>query len=200
MNIVCFGDSITHAAGFAEGDRWPTILQYKLNEWKSGKFKVYNRGKGGDTTVQGLDRFDTDVLPLLPSVVLIQFGFNDSNVRDWATFPRVSLDEYSRNLIEFHRMIIAKKGRPVFIVNHRIARVAFVQGNRKSYNTNFKPYNPALKEVAKKMKALIIDLPAIMTKRKIDLKKFVIEDGLHLSEKGNHIYADMVFEALKKIL
>jgi lysophospholipase L1-like esterase len=39
-----------------------------------------------------------------------------------------------------------------------------------------------------------------MKKRKVDLKKFLKEDELHLSVKGNHIYADMIFEALKNIL
>ncbi len=200
MNIVCFGDSITDAGGFAEGDRWPTILQYKLNEWKPEKFKVYNRGAGGQSTVQGLDRFDTDVLPLLPAVVLIQFGFNDSNVRDWARFPRVGLDEYKRNLMEFHRMIKANKGKAVFIVNHTIARGDWVQGNGKSYDTNFKPYNPAVKQVVRESKSEVIDLPAMMKKRKVDLKRFLTDDCLHLTAEGNHIYAEMVFESLKKIL
>ena len=54
--------------------------------------------------------------------------------------------------------------------------------------------------MAKKTKCPAIDLPAIMKKRKVDLKTFLAEDGLHLSDEGNHVYADMVFEALKEIL
>lgn len=203
MNIVCFGDSITHAEGFAEGDRWPTILQRKLDEWKPGAFKVYNRGIGGHTTAQGLDRFFTDVRPLLPAAVLIEFGFNDGNVADWSKKPRVGLDEFKANLREMHRAIRAHKGTPIFIVNHTIGPIPWKGGNGKSYNANFAPYNPAIKQAAAALKAPTIDLPAMMRRRKIDLDVFLSErddDNLHLSTRGNHLYADMVFEALTPLL
>jgi lysophospholipase L1-like esterase len=203
MNIVCFGDSITHAADFAEADRWPTILQRKLDERKLGAFKVYNRGIGGHTTAQGLDRFFTDVMPLLPAVVLIEFGFNDGNVADWSKKPRVGLDEFKANLREMHRAIRSRKGTPVFIVNHTIGPSSWKGGNGKSYNANFAPYNPAIKQVAVALKAPTIDLPAMMRRRRVDLNEFLSEhedDNLHLSARGNHLYADMVFETLTLLL
>ena len=40
----------------------------------------------------------------------------------------------------------------------------------------------------------------MMKKRKIVLGRFLTDDGIHLSAEGNHLYADMVFEALKTIL
>jgi lysophospholipase L1-like esterase len=203
VNIVCFGDSITHAGGYAEGDRWPTVLQRRLDEWRPGSFKVYNCGIGGHTTAQGLDRFATDVMPLLPAVVLIEFGFNDGNVADWSKKPRVGLDEFKANLREMHRAIRARRGTPVFIVNHTIGPVAARCGNGKSYNANFAPYNPAIKQVAVALKAPAIDLPAMMRRRKVDLDAFLAEhkdDNLHLSPRGNHLYADMVLEALTPLL
>lgn len=200
MNIVCFGDSITHAAGLAEGDRWPPILQAKLNEWKPGRFDVHNRGMGAHTTAQGLDRFAQDALPLLPAVVLIQYGFNDANVLDWSRKSRVGLAEFKANLREFHRAIRARKGRCVFIVNHTIGNPKLRTGNGKPYRTNFAPYNPAVRQVARALRAPVIDLPAMMKKRKIVLGRFLTDDGIHLSAEGNHLYADMVFEALKTIL
>ena len=104
MNIICFGDSITEGAEFAKPERWPSVLQSKLDSGQMGRFKVYNRGVGGDTTACGFDRLDTDVLPLLPGLLLVQFGFNDANVRDWAVVPRVGLQEFKKNLREFHRI------------------------------------------------------------------------------------------------
>ena len=82
MNIICFGDSITEAAEVAPTARWPTVLQSKLDEWKPGRFKVHNLGIGGHTSAQGFDRLDEDLLPVLPGLVVVQFGFNDANVRD----------------------------------------------------------------------------------------------------------------------
>ncbi len=203
MNIVCFGDSITHAGGYAEGDRWPTILHAKLNEWKPGAFGVHNRGIGGNTTAQALDRFADDVVPLLPAVVLLEFGLNDGNVFNWSKKSRVGLDEFKANLRELHRAVRARKGTCVFIVNHTIGTMNMKGGNGKSYNTNFAPYNPAIRRVAAELDAPMIDLPAMMRKRKVDLDAFLAEhpdDNLHLSPRGNHTYADMVFEALKTLL
>jgi lysophospholipase L1-like esterase len=201
MNIVCFGDSITAAGGIGECDRWVTILGNKLNDWKPGRFSVFNRGIGGNTTAQGRDRFANDVYPYLPGILLIEFGFNDASVAEPFKNNRVSIAEFKRNLEEFNRIAKANKSKAVFIVNHTILRkTGYKQFNGKKYVNNFKPYNPAIKAVAEKCKAPVIDLPEIMKKRKVDLKKFLKEDELHLSVKGNHIYADMVFEALKNIL
>jgi len=200
MHIVCFGDSITHACNFSERDRWPTILQCTLDEWRPNTYKVYNRGIGGETSTEGLDRFETDVLPLLPAVVLVEFGFNDSYVRPWSKRPRVGLDEFKANLREIHRVVRTRKGRCVFIVNHTTGTVGTRAGNGKTHNTNIAGHNAAIAQVAKALKAPLIDLPSLMKQRRVSVKRFVCEDNLHLSVEGNHIYADLVFESLKPLL
>jgi len=200
MNIVCLGDSITQAEGFAEGDRWPTVLQRKLDEWKPGAYGVYNRGISGHTTTQGLDRFETDVLPLLPAVVLVEFGFNDSYVRAWSRKARVGLDEFRANLREVHRVVRARKGTCVFIVNHTIGKLDGKGGNGRTHNANIAQYDKAVREVAAALKAPLVDLPALMKRRRVAAERFVCDDKLHLSVEGNHIYADMVFESMKPML
>ncbi len=200
MNIICFGDSITHARAFAEGDRWPTLLQFKLNEWKSGAYKVYNKGQGGHTTAQAFDRLPDDVIPYLPGLLVVEFGLNDANVRDWARVPRVGLVEYEKNLREFHRIARSHNGECAFIVNHSILARPVVQANGQTYYANFQPYNEALRRVAKALEAPTLDLPRMMRERGLDLTEFVVEDGVHLTVKGNHLYAEMVFDALRDIL
>ncbi len=200
MNIVCFGDSITEGAEIAPTDRWPAILQSRLDKRKPGKFKVHNLGIGGHTSAQGFDRLDEDLFPVLPGLVLVQFGFNDANVRDWALVPRVGLEEFKKNLREFHRVITAREGRSVFIINHTIGGIAGGQGNKKSYKDNVEPYNIAIGQVAQEMKTLCIDLPSMMVKRRVDLETFLAEDQVHLTASGNHIYADMVLNGLLAIL
>jgi lysophospholipase L1-like esterase len=202
MNIICFGDSITHARAFAEGDRWPTILQFKLNAWQPGAYKVYNRGNGGNTTAHGLERVADDVLPYLPGFLLVQFGFNDSNIRPWSRVSRVGLEDYRKNLREFHRIAAAHESVCAFIVNHSPARDAEenLMPNGKTYSANFAPYNEVVRQVAEELDTPTIDLPRIMQERQIDILSLVSEDGAHLSVEGNHLYADMVFERLKQIL
>jgi len=202
MNIVCFGDSITHARAFAEGDRWPTILQFKLDVWQPGAYKVYNRGIGGNTTAQGLERVAEDVLPYLPGFLLVQFGFNDSNIRPWSRVSRVGLEDYRKNLREFHRIAAAHESQCAFIVNHLPARDTdkHIAPNGKTYNANFAPYNEAVSQVAEALGAPTINLPRIIQERRIDTHSLVSEDGAHLTIEGNHLYADMVFERLQGLL
>lgn len=202
MTIICFGDSITSAKNFAEGDRWPTVLQFRLNQWEPETYKVYNRGIGGNTTAQGLERMDEDVLPFLPGIVLVQFGFNDSNIRPWCRVPRVGVAEYRKNMREIHRIVTAHQSRCIFIINHLTDRTgdAHVMPNGQIYNTNFAPYNIAVKQVAADLNAPTIDLPQIMQTQNISIDSLVSEDRLHLSVQGNHRYAAMVFDRLKSLL
>jgi lysophospholipase L1-like esterase len=90
----------------------------------------------------------------------------------------------------------------VFIINHLIARNGEAHGmpNGQTYNTNFARYNEAVRQVAKSLKAPSIDLPQIMQAQNVSVDSLVSEDGLHLSVRGNHLYAAMVFERLKQIL
>ncbi len=197
FNIICFGDSITEGAEFPEEYRWTTVLQQLLDKDQPGLFKVHNLGIGNNTSAQGLDRFAPQVLSLLPGLVLVEFGLNDANVPDWSRVPRVSLREFERNLREFHRAITRANGTCVFIVNHTIGAVTGRQGNRKTFNENFLPYNESIKKLAGELDVPCADLPLMMRQREVNLDDFLSLDLLHLSLEANDIYADMIFEVLK---
>jgi len=139
-------------------------------------------------------------VPLLPGVVLVQFGLNDAHTLPWAHKARISLDEFKANLREIHRAVHARKGTCVFVVNHTVGPVKHRGGNGKAYKPSFLPYNAAIKKVAAQLRAPVIDLPAIMKKRRVSAGRFRSDDEVHLSIEGNHIYADMVFEALKPVV
>lgn len=198
QRIVCFGDSITQAGRVPETSRWPTRLGVLLEQRHPGRFEVYNRGVGGHTSVQGFDRVQDDVVPLLPAVVLVQFGFNDANVRDWARTTRVGLAEFRSKLTEIDRIIRAGRGTSVFIVNHLPGTSTGKQGNRKSYRTNYKPYGQAIADTANELGVPTIDLPAGLRARRVRMADFLRpSDGVHLSARGNEIYAEIVADALE---
>ena len=200
VNIVCFGDSITHGAEFAPHERWTSILQERLDAWRPATYRVHNCGIGGNTSTQGFDRFGSEVLPLLPGVLLVQFGFNDANVPGWSLLPRVSVGEYLRNLREFHRAATANNSTCIFVINHAIPPLAGSQGNNQRYDVNYAPYARALRELVAELQAPAIDLPAEMQRKRVRLEEFVAEDKIHLSIAGNRQYADMVFGSLANLL
>ena len=199
INIIFFGDSITEGAEFTTNDRWTNLLQIKLDTVKPETFSVHNKGIGGNTTAQGFDRFNLDVLPLLPGVVFIQFGLNDANVKDFAIKPRVGLAEFEKNLKEFHRIVKAHNSVPVFILNHTIGEVDDEQGNGKSYNDNYAPYSKAIEAVANELNALLIDVPKQMSERGIKADDFVSDDQIHLSLAANQDYAEIIYAGLNEI-
>lgn len=196
FNVVCFGDSITEGKEFPEDLRWPALLQEMLDKHQTDRFVVHNKGIGGDTTANGLDRVEEDVLPLLPGMVLVQFGFNDANVYDWARKPRVCLSEFKRNLYEFYRIITRRRGTCVYIVNHAIGDVQGKQGNKKSYYDNFQPYNQAIRSLAIDLETPYIDLYEIIRERQINIDYLVSLDRLHLTLEGNQKYAELVYESI----
>jgi len=71
-NIICFGDSITFGYGVASGEDYPAGLGKILSN-----AVVINAGVDGDTSVEGLNRINADVLKKNPRLVLIEFTGND---------------------------------------------------------------------------------------------------------------------------
>jgi len=196
LNIICFGDSITEGGDFDKPKRWTSILQSKLDENFSDSYRVINKGIDGNTSTQGFDRFCDDVLPYLPGLLLVEFGFNDANVKDRSIEPRVSLEEFLRNLREFHRIATAHNSRCVFILNHTIAEVEGRQGNGLTYNENLWSYDQAVIEFAEELRAEVIDLPGMMAVKDVPLQEYLAYDNLHLSAAGNKHYAQMVFDVI----
>jgi lysophospholipase L1-like esterase len=69
--IVALGDSLTSGVGADEGGAYPDYLSKILGE------PVLNRGVSGDTTEDGWNRLDRDVLAANPRIVIVWLGAND---------------------------------------------------------------------------------------------------------------------------
>ena len=70
-NIICFGDSLTYGTGAARNKSYPAQLSEIIGQ------PVINAGIPGNTTADGLERLETDVLERSPRIVLITLGGND---------------------------------------------------------------------------------------------------------------------------
>ena len=84
INIVAFGDSVTHGAvGPGEID-YETVywnrLRQKINKVRSYMpVNVINAGIGGITAKGSVDRVESQVLSHSPDLVIVCFGLNDVN-------------------------------------------------------------------------------------------------------------------------
>ncbi len=94
INIVAFGDSITHGAVAPDEISYDTaywnLLRKKLNDVRNYvPVNVINAGIGGITASGSLGRMERDVFSHNPDLVIVCFGLNDVNG---------SLEEYLSSL------------------------------------------------------------------------------------------------------
>lgn len=199
--VVCFGDSITSSFNFPELIRWPSQLQILLNTAFPEQYEVYNRGVGGNTVPEGIARFEGQVAPLLPGIVLIEFGFNDASVAEPLFIARNIPAAFEAHLTEVIRLIRDKKGLPILIVNHPILQNGNVlQYNGKPYTENYEGYTDIVRKVARDTQTLSIDLERSMLEAHVSLPEILDQDGLHLTRVGNTVYAEHVWRGLQPIL
>ena len=102
-NMICFGDSLTFGYGASTGEDYPAALAKMLGT------AVINAGIDGDTTVEGIRRFDSDVLQRNPLLVIIEFGGNDF-------LRKIPTNVTASNIKEMARMA-QEKGAMVALVD-----------------------------------------------------------------------------------
>ena len=83
INIVIFGDSVSHGAFLYENDYenvyW-NILRQKLNSLRNYMpVNMICAAIGGTTASASVERIDTQVLNHTPDAVIVCFGLNDVN-------------------------------------------------------------------------------------------------------------------------
>ena len=92
IKIVCLGDSVTGVYYHTGGRRaYPEMVELGLRKLLGrNDISVVNAGISGQTTQDGLNRLDKDVLAHHPQLVTISFGLND--------MTRIPLETYRTNL------------------------------------------------------------------------------------------------------
>ncbi|QSS98576.1 esterase [Pontibacillus sp. ALD_SL1] len=167
--MVCFGDSITAGHGFTESP-----LTKQLQE-ELGNLVIINAGVSGDTTEDGIERFERDVLAHTPSIVTILFGSNDG-----ADHRKVSLPQFRNNLL--HMIKHLEESSVLLITPPAVDEEA----QQKRTNEKLRSYSNVVQEVAEKTGVEVFDLFGEMLNMQ-DIKPLVNgpdHDGLHFSLEG----------------
>lgn len=194
--IVCLGDSLTLAIGEAELDKWPVRMANRLEAEFPGEFSVYIRAWNGATTKDALERMPDEAGYLLPAMVFVALGVNDSLVRPHRRTAQVGVEEFVSNLREIHRLITEAGGSAIFVATHfPDDRPDMPQGNGRTHAANFRPYHRALLDLSTDLEVPLIDIPATLKSRGLSTSELVVSDGLHLSAEGNAVYSEILGEA-----
>lgn len=127
--------------------------------FQSGEPIVFNKGIGGNNTVDLLVRIDADCLPHQPKLTILMAGTNDMN-----SVKYVPLDQYKANMIELISKIKAVGSKvllmnilppyePYLLTRHpaKFYEPEGVMGRRRQMNE-------AIAELAKKQKVHLLDI------------------------------------------
>ena len=185
--IVAFGDSLTARNG------WVAMLGAHIGT------EVINSGVGGDTTVNGMARFERDVLTYEPDIALICFGMNDQAQVISSKRPNISLESYTANLIHFVTEL-QKIGTDVVLICPHDAYngpgyyVSGSYGLDYAYG-NMKDFCNAMRQVGIAYGCDIVDIYAETQDE--NMKEFLnAGDGIHQSTKGHTLWAEYVRDYL----
>lgn len=178
---VLAGDSITEIFNHTE--------LYADYTAKSG-LAVYNRGISGDTSDRLLERFESNVLNIQPSNIVLLIGTNDYG---YSLPMQETVDNIEKILI-----MIAEKCssanvilQAVYPVNGKLSKY------NKKKNAKIPELNVKIKTIAEKHRVTFLDLTDELSDDDGDLKTDYTYDGLHLNVFGFEKVVEKVIPLLK---
>lgn len=212
IRIVFFGDSICVGQGVSIHRGWVARLAARLEELAmryQRDIVVVNASVNGNTTRQALERMPYDVQSHGVDVLLVQFGLNDCNY--WLTdrgVPRVSLGGFQANLLEIIDRGYRFGARRVIInTNHPTTReLEPVPNCGFTYEDSNRTYNEAIRQVAKDsgQHVSLVDVEqeilSVCDTGDETLARLLLDDGLHLSERGHDVYYRLVAPVVENAL
>ena len=212
LTVVAFGDSITEATtGIPnENKRWLNILDKELkNVFPGFSFKLVNSGVGGNSDREKMLRFEKDVLAYDPDVLLLEFGGNNTGFRNPGRL--ISPEETMKYLEQIKNKISAKTKIIVITFPYVIENLhaCYVCGEDTDayfkYFGEFGGTDGAIELYREKCRkfAAKYDLPVVnfnvIMREDANPDRFTLQDGVHLTEEGNQLLAELVLDAMKDL-
>ncbi len=190
--LVVYGDSLT-AFG-----KWPLATAENCNMY------LFNGATGGINTDEALERFDKYVLTREPDFVTLCFGQNDLLMKD-VDKPQVTPEKFKENLKTMCEKITEIGAVPILMtcsyMNEAIWWSSQAQ-NRAHYVNAGTPYEwleqycEKVRELAEEGNYGLVDIRKACDEYKPS--EFLVEDGVHLADKGNEVYTALLTEYLQK--
>ena len=189
VHVVALGSSNTEH--FMVGAHWFDYvgmgLMHKYRKWTEDRLSVattalcLNAGTSNHTTGELLARFDRDVAPFKPDLVIVTAGINDANPA-----RNVSQEQYRRNLEELRRRVNSLDGDVLFQTYYACDMERLAE-KHPGWAANYMPYTDIVREVAGNY--LHDNFTRWERLRKYDVNTFrlLMRDPLHLNPIGNAV-------------
>lgn len=209
--VVMLGDSTTAVRPGAIDRVYASRVEQSLVD-AGFPVRVINAGVGGNSTTDGLDRFDKDVLAHDPDLVVIQFGINDSAVDVWrdppATAPRVSIEAFEANLRRLIERAREAGARVVLMTTNPIrwtpklkelyGKLPYDPERPDGFDAPLlSRYNASARRVAKEAEVPLVDVHAEFLRGDVDA---LLLDGMHPGDAGHAIVAALLTPVIREQL
>jgi len=189
VRIGFFGDSNTDNRHWSSPAHFPNIVQAvfaKVNP----SVTVFNAGRGGDDSGEGLARMDSTVIEQKPDICFILFGGNDC--AHWGRpNPSVPPGQFHRNMIEIVIRLRKVSCRPVLMPYPIVPELT------EADLEVLKALNLELAAVRDSLNTEWLDLATEVNKG--DVRRFFAVDRIHLSPEAHLFIAGKILEFLSRI-
>ena len=170
--VLLFGDSLMSGYGLPEKDHLSVILEKSLKS-EGYEIQVFNGSVSGDTSLDGLDRIEDELLDESYDLIIIGLGANDM-------LRRINPNQTKQNLNEIINIILDNNIKVI------LAGMVASPTNGLSYKKEFDKIYP---DLSKKFE---LELIPFLLKGVALNPKFNQDDGLHPNEKGVLIIAETI--------
>jgi lysophospholipase L1-like esterase len=173
LSIVAIGSSSTEGVGASDRrNAYPAQLAAELKRrWPQLTIEVVNKGVGGEEAQQMVDRFERDVLPYHPNLVIWQVGSN-------YTLRHANLDAYADVVRKGIRRLKAARTDVVLMDMQYAPKVLDRPLHRRMVET--------MGAIARDMKVALFHRFAVMrhwvTSGRFGMEEIVSRDRLHMND------------------
>ena len=170
--VLLFGDSLMSGYGLPEEDHLSVILEKSLKS-EGYEIQVFNGSVSGNTSLDGLDRIEDELLDESYDLIIIGLGANDM-------LRRVNPNQIKQNLDKIINIILDNNIKVI------LAGMVASPTNGLNYKKKFDKIYP---DLSKKFE---LELIPFLLKGVALNPKFNQDDGLHPNEKGVLIIAETI--------
>ena len=200
MQILAFGDSITHGShvsvGWADNLRSHLFDAFHEND-PDGYPRMYNLGIPGETTNGLLQRFESETVARArakygSTIFLISYGTNDVATLGTSSKHVISIENYESNLREVLKRARNMTDRIALLTSPPVIEGKPNPNSKNRLNGDIEAYNNLLMRLADEYGAELLDLYGEFNKQ--GAVKLFAEDGVHPNDLGHTVIFDIVKE------
>ncbi|MDD3695564.1 MAG: SGNH/GDSL hydrolase family protein [Lentisphaeria bacterium] len=199
VRVMALGSSNTER--FMVGTHWFDYVQigftHKFRRWTQDRQSVdnpalfLNAGISNHTTAELLQRFDRDVSPFSPDLLILTAGINDANPS-----RAVKLQQTKSNLAEL-RSRVEQLGGEVIFQTYYSADIEALQKTSPGWADNYALYTEAIRLVAGDMLNDNHRRWERLRKSNVRLYRLLMRDPLHINPLGNAVMGLDLMRRLK---